>query len=125
MKRTLIVIGNDPETSKKVQKKLFNSGFFWCGYNGPIRRAKSTDSLIISANSDGNLFHLEDWWGPLYGEKDIHVDKVYTARYFLDNVDADKINGATPAKVKELSMDELNFLTLVKFGYKVKIVKKA
>ena len=99
MNRTLIVIGNDPKTSKKVQEKLFNSGFFW--QDDTVNRlVEYADSLIISANSDGNLFHLEDWWEPLYGEKDIHVDKVYTARYFLDNVDADKINGATPAKVK-------------------------
>ena len=120
MKKIIILIGNDPYLSGKVQEILFKAGFGWCRKDYTVGY---THKPILFVEDDGCITHCT---------RDIsHICEDYSkGTYILYKGEeitlelALTFEGAKkPVVVKEMTMEELNALSEKNFGYQIKIRK--
>ena len=120
MKKVMIVIGDNPKANVKVQKILFDAGFSW-PFDG--KRVYQSGSWAVCAGADGGLSSCA-------GDRGINYIRTNKDEYEIRSWEeitpelAATFEGAKKAvEVKELTMEQLNKISVEKLGYEIKIKK--
>lgn len=118
---TIIVIGNNPTRNAEIQKMLFKYGYSWV-VGKEVSYAYSC-ALLIDHNVHSLTFlgNLSSWDFRETIIKNVVPEGLVTESLIAALPNA--VQPAPPIPVHELTMEELNALSVKNFGYQIKIRK--
>lgn len=120
---TIIVIGNNPTRNAEIQKMLFKYGYKWMsGGDGEAEYVYVTAILVMHDSMYLTFFDPNSDWEFTA----TIIRRVVSERFVTESFIAalpSSVQPAPPIPVHELTMEELNDLSVRNFGYEIKIKK--
>ena len=118
MQVQMIVVGNDKELSAKVQNILFGAGFKWRGNGQEVRYPTG---YALFADENGHITHTSNRDKSLFNQGSEYTFRA--GNEITPELAATFAGAKKQIPVKELTMAELNKLSVEHFGHEIKIKK--